>query len=129
MKMIKVLVLDDEKGLCEQLHDFFACRGYRVFGVTSGEDALKVIDKENPHVLFLDIMMPGVDGLEVLRHAKEKNDKVKVIMVTALRDEDKKIRAKELGADEYLVKPFDYKEIERLIIKMVNEAIREGGKI
>ncbi len=126
--MIKILVLDDEKGLCEQLHDFFACRGYRVFGVTSGKEALEVIDKENPQILFLDIMMPGVDGLDVLKKAKEKNDKVKVIMLTALRDEDKRIRAKELGADEYLVKPFDYSEIERLVIHMVNEVIREGGE-
>ena len=127
--MIKVLVLDDEKGLCEQLKDFFTCRGYMVFAVTSGEKALEVIEKENPHILFLDIRMPGIDGLEVLRQAKEKNDKVKVIMVTALRGEDKRFRAKELGADEYLVKPFDYKEIERLIIQMVNEVMREGGEL
>ena len=121
--MIKILVLDDETGTCKQLRDFFSYRGYKVFGATGGEEAISIIKKEKPQILLLDIRMPGIDGLEVLKQAKEINDKAKVIIITALTEEDKKSEALKLGADEYIAKPFSYEKIEGLIIKMVNEVI------
>ena len=73
--MIKVLVLDDEKGLCEDMKEFFAYRGYKVFAATSGEQAVSIIKKENIDILVLDIKMEGIDGLKVLKMAKEKDTK------------------------------------------------------
>ena len=126
--MIKILVLDDETGTCEQLRDFFSYRGYKVFGATEGEEAVSIIKKEKPQILLLDIRMPGINGLEVLKQAKEINDKAKVVIITALAEEDKKSEALKLGADEYIAKPFSYEKIEGLIIKMVNEVIKAEGE-
>ena len=123
--MIKVLVLDDEKGLCEDIKEFFTYRGYKVFAATSGEQAVSIIKKENLDILVLDIKMEGIDGLKVLKTAKEKDPKVKAIMVTALRDDDMKRQALSLGASEYITKPFSYEKIETIIIHMVNQILKE----
>lgn len=123
--MIKVLVLDDEKGLCEDIKEFFVYRGYKVFAATSGEQAVSIIKKENLDILVLDIKMEGIDGLKVLKTAKEKDPRVKAIMVTALRDEDMKRQALALGASEYITKPFSYEKIETIIIHMVNQILKE----
>ncbi len=127
--MIKVLVLDDEKGLCKDLKEFFDYRGYKVFAATSGQEALSIVKKENLDILVLDIKMEGVDGLKVLKEAKEKDPKVKAIMITALRDEEKKRQALSLGANEYVTKPFNYDRIENIIIHMVNDILREREKL
>lgn len=128
--MIKILILDDEKGLCEHLEQFFKYRGHTVFTATNGKDALSIIKKQKPQILLLDVRMEGIDGLEVLKKAKEGNPNVKAIMITAMDDEATKLRAKELGADEYLTKPFSYDVLERVIIHTVNEVLRfeETGK-
>ena len=123
--MIKVLVLDDEKGLCEDIKEFFVYRGYKVFAATSGEQAVSIINKEKLDILVLDIKMEGIDGLKVLKTAKEKDPKVKAIMVTALRDDDMKRQALSLGASEYVTKPFSYEKIETIIIHMVNQILKE----
>ena len=123
--MIRVLVLDDEKGLCEDLKEFFDYRGYRVFAATSGEQALSIIKKEKIDILILDIKMEGVDGLKVLKTAKDKDPNVRAVMVTCLRDEDMKKRALELGANEYMTKPFNYDKLETIIIHMVNSILKE----
>lgn len=122
--MIKILILDDEKGLCEHLEEFFKYRGYTVFAATNGKDAISIIKKEKPQILLLDIKMKGISGLDVLKKAKEGNTNVKAIMITAMDDETTKRQAKQLGADEYLTKPFNYDTLEKLIIHLVNEVLK-----
>src|SRR3989338_137318 len=118
--MIKVLVLDDEKGLCRDLKEFFDYRGYKVFAATGGSEALSIVKKEHLDILVLDIKMEGIDGLKVLKEAKEKDPKVKAVMITALRGENIKKEAFELGANEYITKPFNYDKVENVIIHLVN---------
>ncbi len=125
--MIKILVLDDEIGTCSQLKDFLEYRGYKVFTATKGERALRILEKEEPQILLLDIKMPGVNGIDVLREAKKTYSRVRVIMITALKTEEKKSEVMDLGADEYLVKPFNFDIVENIIIRMVNEIILEEG--
>ena len=128
--MIKVLVLDDEKGLCKDLKEFFDYRGYKVFAATSGSEALSIVKKEHLDILVLDIKMEGVDGLKVLKEAKEKDPNVKAIMITALRSEDKKKEAFEIGANEYITKPFNYDKVENVIIHLVNDILKDReGKV
>lgn len=122
--MIKILILDDEKGICGHLEQFFDYRGYKVFAATNGKDALSIIKKEKPQILLLDIRMEGISGLDVLKKAKEDNSNVRAIMITAMDDEETKRQAKELGADEYLTKPFSYDMLENLIIRIVNEVLK-----
>jgi len=122
--MIKILILDDEKGLCDQLKKYFGYRGYTVFAVTSGKEALSVIKNESPQILVLDIRMDGITGLDVLKKAKEDNPNVKAVMITGLDDEVTKKQAKQIGADEYLTKPFSYDVLEKLVIHKVNEVLK-----
>ena len=122
--MIKILILDDEKGTCGHIGEFFKYRGYTVFTTTSGKKALEVIDKQKPQILLLDIKMEGINGLEVLKKAKENNPNTKTIMITGLDDEATKLQAKELGADEYIIKPYSFDMLEKLIIRMVNEVLK-----
>jgi len=128
--MIKVLVLDDEKGLCKDLKEFFDYRGYKVFAATSGQEALSIVKKEHLDILVLDIKMEGVDGLKVLKEAKEKDPNVKAVMITALRGENIKKEAFELGANEYITKPFNFDKVENVIIHLVNDILKDReGKV
>jgi DNA-binding response OmpR family regulator len=126
--MIKILILEDVEGLCNQLKDYFKDRGYKVFAVTNGKDALSVIKKESPQILVLDINMEGINGLDVLKKAKEDIPNVKAIMVTGIDDDDTQRQAKALGADEYLTKPFSYDVLETVIIHKINEVLKLEGK-
>lgn len=125
--MIKILVLDDEKGTCEQLLEFLGYRGYRVFGALKGEEALAILERERPEIMLLDVKMPGIDGLDVLSQAKEKYPDIKVVMITAVRSPEARRQALAMGADEYIVKPFSYESLESCIIKLVNEILQQGG--
>jgi len=122
--MIKLLVVDDEKGLCEDLRDFFKPLGYSVFIATNGEDALSIVNKESPELVLLDINMPGMDGLEVLRRIKNVLPKTKVIMITISDDADTRQKAQSLGADEFVKKPFTMDYLEDTVILKVNELTR-----
>ena len=122
--MIKILILDDEKGMCHQLQEFLTYRGYKVYPAYSGKEALSIIKKEKPQILLLDIMMDGISGLDVLKKAKEDNPDVKAIMITAVDDKATEFKAMELGADAYLTKPFSYDKLEEHIIHKVNEVLK-----
>lgn len=127
--MIKILILDDEEGNLGLMTEFFDYRGYKVFGAISGRSAIETYEEEDPHLLLLDIRMSGSkDGMDVLRHVRAKDKDAKIIMITALRDKEVREEAMALGADEYVFKPFNYVEVENLVIKMVNEVISEGKK-
>jgi len=119
--MLKLLLVDDEKGLCFYLKDFFHPRGYEVFIAASGEDALSIVKKENPELVLLDINMPGMDGLEALRQIKKASPRSKVIMVTVNDDVDTRKKAESLGADDFVRKPFTVAYLEDAVILKVNE--------
>jgi len=129
--MIKLLIVDDENGLCEDLRGFFKPLGYNAFIATNGEDALSILKKENPELVLLDINMPGMGGLEVLRRIKNISSKTKVIMITVSDDVDTKQKAKNLGADEFVKKPFTTDYLQDVVILKVNEITKtkEPAKI
>jgi len=122
--MIKLLLVDDEKGLTDYLKDFFQPRGYEVFTATNGRDALDVVKKETPELVLLDVNMPGMDGLEVLRRIKSISGNTKVIMITINDDPDTKQKAKTLGADEFIKKPFTTDALEDIVIIKAGESGR-----
>lgn len=122
--MIKLLIVDDEKGLCDYLKKFFKARGYDVFTAIDGESALSIVKKENPELVLLDINMPGISGLEVLRRIKNASLKPKVIMVTVSDDADTREKARHFGADEFVKKPFTTDYLEDVVILKVNEITR-----
>ena len=126
--MIKFLVVDDEKGVSDQLRDFFGKRGYNVFAATSGDEALRLVKKEKPNIVILDIVMVGMTGIEVLRETKKINPKIRVIMLTALEDDKTRSICKELGASAYITKPYNFEDVLKAARKLVNEIYDEEVK-
>lgn len=129
--MIKLLLADDEKGLCEFLEKFFKSRGYEVLIANNGQDALSLVKEAKPELVLLDVNMPGMDGLEVLRGIKNISPQTSVIMVTVSDDADTRQKAKSLGADEFVKKPFTTDYLEDVVILKVNELVqaKEPAKI
>ncbi|MBI4413647.1 MAG: response regulator [candidate division NC10 bacterium] len=111
--MAKVLVVDDEPEAVELLVEFLSSKGYEVLTATSGEEALRRVKEDRPHLVLLDIRMPKMSGLEVLRRIREIDAEMGIIMVTAVNEEDVGRQALELGAFDYIVKPLDLKYLER----------------
>jgi DNA-binding response OmpR family regulator len=119
--MIKLLTIDDELDVCEFIRDFFTQMGYKVFIALNGKDALAVVKKEKPKIVFLDVIMPQMNGLEVLRQIKEFEPGIKVIMVSVADDKETKEKAQQLGADEFIKKPFSRRYLEEVVIQKVIE--------
>ena len=117
--MIKLLVVDDEPGICDILKKTFASIGFKVLTATNGQEALALVKKEKPKIIFLDIRMLGMSGLEVLKEIKKIDDSAKVIMVTVVDDDKTRREAKDLGADEFIVKPFISDYLEDVVRKQV----------
>jgi DNA-binding response OmpR family regulator len=111
--MAKVLVVDDEPEAVELLVEFLSSKGYEILTATSGEEALRRVKEDRPHLVLLDIRMPKMSGLEVLKRIREIDPEMGVIMVTAVNEEDVGRQALELGAFDYIVKPLDLKYLER----------------
>jgi two-component system response regulator (stage 0 sporulation protein F) len=115
--MHKLLVVDDENDICDFVKTFFKDRGFHVFTALSGEDALATIKKDRPDMVLLDIKMKGMDGLAALKHIKELDKSIKIIMVTALEDQDKMHEAYKLGACDYIIKPLILDYLEQAVLK------------
>ena len=115
----KILVVDDEDDVRLFLQDFLAERDMVVDTASNGKDALEKIDLNPPDAILLDIMMPGMDGLECLKNVKQKYPKTVVIMITALKDEARIATAKKLGASNYIVKPFSLGYLESELLKLL----------
>jgi len=107
---INVLVVDDEKPLREFVRRNLEARGYNVIGAANGLEALATFQNENVDLIILDVMMPHLDGLETTRRIRAES-RVPIIILTAMGEEADKVRAFDLGADDYLTKPFGVGEL------------------
>jgi DNA-binding response OmpR family regulator len=113
--MSHILVVDDEPAIVTVVRERLEREGFTVQAVASGEEALAHLDTDPADLVVLDVMLPGIDGFEVLRRLRGSGGQVPVIVLTA-RDEDvDKIVGLELGADDYLVKPFNPRELSARI--------------
>jgi len=101
----KLLIVDDEQDVCDFVKSFFAERNFQVFAALNAEEALTIAKSEKPEIVLLDIKMKGMDGVAVLKHMKDIDRNLKVIMVTALEDQDTIYEAYRLGACDYITKP------------------------
>ncbi|HBQ65108.1 MAG TPA: DNA-binding response regulator, partial [Clostridiales bacterium] len=101
----RILVVDDEKNIVEILTFNLRKEGFESMEAFDGENGLKKALEEAPDLVLLDIMLPGMDGFEVLRRIRQESS-VPVIMLTAREDESDKVMGLELGADDYVTKPF-----------------------
>jgi two-component system, OmpR family, KDP operon response regulator KdpE len=118
----RILVIDDEQPMLRSLRLILGGHGYAVTTASTGEDALAEVARHLPDVILLDLMLPGMDGLEVCRKVRERSA-VPVIVLSARGEEQVKVQALELGADDYLTKPFGSAEL----IARVRVALRHAA--
>lgn len=121
----QVLVIEDQKEIREIVSKYLEKEGYRYLLAKDGFEALDIFNHNDIHLVLLDIMMPGIDGFEVLKEIRRISD-VPVIMLTAKQQEIDRIKGFDNGADDYVIKPFSVRElmlrIKRLIKRIYNES-------
>ena len=122
----KILVVDDEEDILELLRFNLSREGYQVSCAASGEEALSLVRSEIPGLIVLDLMLPGIDGLEVTRRLKnDPNTKnIPIVMLTAKGEEADIVTGLELGADDYITKPFS----PRILVARVRAVLRRKVK-
>ncbi|MDP3919956.1 MAG: response regulator [Candidatus Omnitrophota bacterium] len=121
--MKKLLVVDDEAEICDFLKTFFEERDYDVRTAESGIRALEMIAEDKPHVVLLDIHMPGMDGLATLKEIKSAYSDIKVVMVTAIETQEKIETAMRHGADNYITKPLSLEYLEKDVKEKIDHVI------
>lgn len=125
--MEKILIVDDDEGLTHFLHRFFVKQGYAVRACSNGQSALELIAAEQFDLILLDYKMAGLNGLDTLREVRRAQVKTPVIIMTAFGTTDTAIEAMKLGAYDYLPKPFDRQELQRIAADAleVNRVMKE----
>nr|BBH93310.1 DNA-binding response regulator [Thermogemmatispora argillosa] len=109
-KQPTVLIVDDEPQIVDFLQMGFVYEGFQVLIATSGPEALRMATQHQPDIIILDIMLPGCDGLEVTRQLRRSHD-IPIIMLTARDEVDDRVAGLDCGADDYLTKPFAFREL------------------
>jgi DNA-binding response OmpR family regulator len=109
--MSRILIIEDDKTIIDGLEDTLQFHDFTVFTAGNGRDGLKLFKKESPDLVILDIMLPGVDGFEVCKKIRQSEKETPIIMLTAKSRESDKLLGFELGADDYVTKPFSVREL------------------
>jgi len=120
-----ILVVDDEEHIRELATLYLEQEGYGVLSASDGEEVLEIARAKQPDLIVLDVMMPGLDGLDVCRELRKESD-VPVLMLTARSEEIDRIVGLELGADDYMGKPFNPRELAARVKAILRRA--EGGE-
>ncbi|MBN2255311.1 MAG: response regulator [Deltaproteobacteria bacterium] len=125
----RILVVDDEIHVVRLLQKYLASKSYEVYTATDGAEALQMVKDVRPHIVLLDIIMPGIGGIETLKEIKKINPETAVIMITAVVDEELANRSLKLGADDYIPKPIDLEYIDTvLLLKSIDLlSLRDNG--
>ena len=120
----QILIIEDEKDIGELLEYNLQKEGFDTILANNGESGLRVARKEKPNLLILDLMLPGIDGLDVCRLIKSDNDikNISIVMLTALGQEEDIVKGLESGADDYITKPFSFK----VLIARIKSVLRRG---
>ncbi len=125
-EVVKILVVDDEKSIVEFIKMGLKLEGFEVYEAFDGYSAVNLARQVNPHVVILDIMLPGMNGYEVFSELK-KFSQANIIMLTAKSDVDDRIAGLNFGADDYMSKPFSFKELLARINARVRNIFPESG--
>lgn len=128
----RVLVVDDEESIRLLVSLALRHEGWEVATVATGEDAIRVADEFRPHVIVLDIMLPGVDGFQVLSRLRQAGDRVPVVFLTAKTDVGDRVAGLTSGGDDYVVKPFSLEELSarlRAVMRRAKRIVPEDATI
>ena len=126
--MYNILVCDDEKDIVSALTIYLQAEGYQVFGASNGLQALETLRHEQIHLVLLDIMMPGLDGLHTMQRLREFSN-VPVILLTAKSEDNDKILGLTAGADDYVTKPFNPIEVMARVKSQLRRYLQLGAAV
>jgi DNA-binding response OmpR family regulator len=115
----KVLIVDDDRDIVQIVTTMLEGRGWQIDVAYGGNEALEKVSASRPDVILLDIMMPGMNGIEVLKKIKKIDANARIIMITAFGDVESYLDSMELGAYEYINKPFETNELLEMVNKVV----------
>jgi len=115
----RILVVDDDQGILDSFEVLLGDR-YNLVKAENGYEALRILETEPPRLMFLDIKMPGLDGIDVLRRMKDDQKRIEVVIITATDQEKKEDEARALGVIDYLKKPLDIFEVERITSQVLS---------
>ena len=124
--MYNILICDDEKDIVNALKIYLADANYQLFEAYTGKEALKVIDSQDIHLVLMDIMMPEMDGISAMVKIREKSN-VPVILLTAKSEDTDKILGLNVGADDYITKPFHPVEVAARVRRQLRRYMQLGG--
>ena len=124
--MHNILICYDERDIVSALNIYLSSGDYRVFEAYNGADALKILSREDIQLVLLDIMMPGMDGIETLTRLREESN-VPVILLTAKSEDTDKVLGLNVGADDYITKPFNPVEVLARVNSQLRRYLRLGG--
>ena len=122
----RILIVDDDSNICELLRLYLEKDGFQVDSVTDGVTALKEFEKLEPDLVLLDIMLPGMDGWQICREIR-KSSQTPIIMLTAKGETFDKVLGLELGADDYITKPFETKEVIARVKAVLRRSACKGS--
>ena len=120
----KILIVDDQFGIRILLNEVFQKEGYQTFQAANGMQALDHLKKNNPDLVLLDMKIPGMDGIEILKRMKALNPDIRVIIMTAYGELDMIQEAKDLGAITHFAKPFDIDDIRAAVRKHIPQKLK-----
>jgi len=124
----KILVVDDEKDINQILVTFLSRHNFDIMSAYNGKEAIEITKKQRPDLILLDIVMPDMSGLDTLKKIKKIDENTKIIMLTAMEDEETIRKSRELGADGYIPKPFTGKHLESVVLTKIASLRSRGPK-
>jgi len=127
-KPLRVLVVDDEPAIRRLLHASLSAEGHLIEEAADGQSALSLLGRNAIDVLVLDLGMPGMDGFEVIRQLREQGSSLPIIVLSSRADEAGKVRALDMGADDFVTKPFGMDELLARIRAAVRHKLQQGGE-
>ena len=126
--MYNILVCDDEKDIVSALHIYLSAEGYRVLTAFDGPEALRLLDREEVHLVLLDVMMPGMDGITAMTRLRQSRN-LPVILLTAKSEDTDKVLGLNMGADDYVTKPFNPVEVLARVKSQLRRFLQLGAAV
>lgn len=125
--MANILICDDDRDIVNALKIYLNAEGYQTFAAYNGEEALAVLAQENVHLVIMDIMMPLMDGISAVAKIREENNNIPVILLTAKSEDTDKVLGLNVGADDYVTKPFNPIELLARVKAQLRRYLNFGG--